>query len=180
MIRCFAKCIFHVMDWPLDRRYSHEINKKIIIVAPQTSTMVFPIGLRVKYWVNLEVIFYVKLELIKGITGCFLRSIGGRAVDRSKNNNFAGQDVADFKNIESYTMVTGPEGMRKKVLKSGFYYIALQAKVPIIPVAFDYVKTAIKFFPASYRVEGREEQEIEDLQMLFKDITGKIPEYSVN
>jgi 1-acyl-sn-glycerol-3-phosphate acyltransferase len=35
-----------------------------------------------------------------------------------------------------------PEGTRNKVdqLKTGFYYIALKANVPIIPVAFNFGK----------------------------------------
>jgi 1-acyl-sn-glycerol-3-phosphate acyltransferase len=49
--------------------------------------------------------------------------------------------ISIFENREIFRMAIAPEGTRNKVeqLKSGFYFIAIAAKVPIIPVAFDFV-----------------------------------------
>jgi 1-acyl-sn-glycerol-3-phosphate acyltransferase len=45
-----------------------------------------------------------------------------------------------FNKRKKFKLAIAPEGTRKKVKmwKTGFYYIALKAKVPILPVAFDY------------------------------------------
>ena len=45
-----------------------------------------------------------------------------------------------FLKNEVFRLAIAPEGTRKKVTewKTGFYYIALKANVPIIAVAFDY------------------------------------------
>ena len=82
MIRGIAKTIYHWIGWKLEGRYPHEIKKKIIIVAPHTSKVDFFVGILVKFWLDLRVTFYAKQELFKGIIGWFLRSIGGRPVDR--------------------------------------------------------------------------------------------------
>jgi len=44
-----------------------------------------------------------------------------------------------FHEKEVFRLAIAPEGTRKKVTewKTGFYYMALKANVPIIPVAFD-------------------------------------------
>lgn len=180
MLSYLAKIIFHAIGWRLEGRYPSEIKKKVLIVAPHTSSLDFPIGLLVKLWLNIKATFYAKQELFKGITGWFLRSIGGRPVDRSKNNNLVGQAVADFARASEHTILITPEGTRKRVdqFKSGFYYIALNAGVPIVPIAFDYEKKVIRIFP-TYYVTGDGAEEIAHIRSLFKGIKGKIPENSV-
>ncbi len=181
MIRGIAKTIYHWIGWKLEGRYPHEIKKKIIIVAPHTSKVDFFVGILVKFWLDLRVTFYAKQELFKGIIGWFLRSIGGRPVDRSRNTYLVGQAVADFKRKDSHTILLTPEGTRKRVesFKSGFYYIAVQAAVPIVPIAFDYGRKVIKIMPTLF-VRGDGPSEIEEIRTLFKDIQGRIPEYGVH
>ncbi|MOA62283.1 hypothetical protein D3C78_1876490 [compost metagenome] len=72
-------------------------------------------------------------------------------------------------------MAVAPEGTRKKVneLKSGFYYIALKANVPIVPVAFDWGKKEVNlgapFFPT-----GNYEADLDVLKKHYKGVLGKI------
>ncbi len=180
MIRCASKKIFHWIGWRLEGRFPSNLPKKIIIVAPHTSSLDFPIGILVKFWLDIRATFYAKEELFSGIIGWILRLLGGLPVDRSKNNNLVGQAVADFTSKSRHVMLITPEGTRKKVdkFKSGFYHIALKANVPIIPIAFDYGRKVIKVFP-TYHVKGEGEKEIEKIRQLFKGIKGKVPEYSI-
>ena len=180
MKRCLAKKVFHLIGWRLEGRYPSEIKKKILIVAPHTSSVDFFVGILVKFWLNMKVPFYAKKELFSGISGWFLKSLGGRAVDRSKNNNLVGQIVHDFSQLDELTILITPEGTRKKTnkFKSGFYQIAAQAKVPIIPIAFDYGRKVIKIFP-TYFVKGEGEKEIEHIRSFYKGINGRIPEYGI-
>jgi 1-acyl-sn-glycerol-3-phosphate acyltransferase len=50
--------------------------------------------------------------------------------------------IAAIFSEEKFSFAVLPEGTRKKVdqLKTGFYYIALKANVPIISVAFNFGK----------------------------------------
>ena len=49
----------------------------------------------------------------------------------------------------SYDAAIAPEGTRRRVegFKSGFYRIALEAGVPILPVALDYREHVVRFLP---------------------------------
>lgn len=180
MVRCIAKKVFHLIGWRLQGRYPSELKKKILIVAPHTSMMDFPIGILVKFWLDMKVPFYGKQELFKGLTGFILTKLGGLPVDRSKNNNLVGQAVADFMSKDEHAILMTPEGTRKKVekFKSGFYYIALRADVPIIPIAFDYAAKVIRILP-TYKVKGEGEKEIEFIRQMFKGVKGKVPAYSI-
>ena len=51
-----------------------------------------------------------------------------------------------------------PEGTRKKVddWKTGFYYIAKKAGVPILPIAFDWQNREMVFHPLFTPTESKE------------------------
>jgi 1-acyl-sn-glycerol-3-phosphate acyltransferase len=70
-----------------------------------------------------------------------------------------------------------PEGTRKKVeqLKTGFYYIALKANVPIIPVSLNFEKKVVDFGKPFYTT-GNIESDLICLNKHFVDAKGKIPE----
>jgi len=82
-----------------------------------------------------------------------------------------------FETRDEFRLAISPEGTRKKVkeLRTGFYYIALKANVPIIPVAFDFGQKSVKmgrpFFPTS-----NYEKDLPILLQHFNGVVGKIPE----
>jgi len=111
--------------------------------------------------------------------GAYFRWMGGAPLDRSGGKNIVDSIVSIFKSREIFRLAIAPEGTRKKVTKwkTGFYYIALKAEVPIIPVAFDYGKKEVvlnkPFYPS-----GNIEQDFEILKSFYKNVVGKIPENS--
>ena len=72
-----------------------------------------------------------------------------------------------------------PEGTRKKVTqwKSGYYYIAQKANVPIIPIAFDYENKQVIIFDA-FTITNDFEKDSAYLESLFANIKGKVPAFS--
>ena len=76
-------------------------------------------------------------------------------------------------------MAVLPEGTRKKVteLKTGFYYIALKANVPIIPVAFNFGKKAVQI-GKPIMPTGNLENDLKILENHFVGVLGKNPENS--
>jgi len=180
MIGFITKRVYHLLGWKLVGRYPRELNYLILIVAPHTSNWDFPLGLLVKFWLKIDAKYYAKASLFKWPLGVFMRSIGGRPVDRSKNNDLVGQAVQDFKDHERMHLLFTPEGTRKRTekFKSGFYYIAVQTGAPILPISFDYEHKTIKITPPMY-MRGDGEMEIEEIRDLYKGIKGKIPENGV-
>jgi 1-acyl-sn-glycerol-3-phosphate acyltransferase len=84
-----------------------------------------------------------------------------------------------FEQKEVFRMAISPEGTRKKVteLKSGFYFIALQAGVPIIPLAFDF-KTRSVIFGNPFVPTGDYTQDLAKLLPFFIGVEGKVPQNS--
>ncbi len=85
-----------------------------------------------------------------------------------------------FDRKEIFRLAVAPEGTRKKVneIKTGFYFIALKANVPIVPVAFDWGKKEVNigkpFYPA-----GNYEADYEILKKHYEGVEGKIPENGI-
>ncbi len=181
MKRNVAKWIYSAIGWKVDGEYPYELKKKILIVAPHTSSMDFFVGILVKIWYNIECKFYAKQELFKGLTGWALRKLGGIPVDRSRNANLVSQAVQDFQNAEEHTILLTPEGTRKKVqeLKTGFYYIARQAGVPIIPVIFDFERRLIRIKNAYYTTENMS-RDMAFITNLYRGVKGKNAELGIS
>jgi hypothetical protein len=70
-----------------------------------------------------------------------------------------------------------PEGTRKKVQRwrTGFYYIALQAGMPIVMIALDGRQREIRLL-GQCMPTGNVEQEIADIQRRYRGFSGIIPE----
>jgi 1-acyl-sn-glycerol-3-phosphate acyltransferase len=95
-----------------------------------------------------------KKELFDGFFGWMFRWLGGYPVDRKNKSNLVDSIVDIYAEKESFVAVLAPEGTRKDVqeLRTGFYYIATKANLPIIMIGFDYVNKVIKirepFYPS--------------------------------
>jgi 1-acyl-sn-glycerol-3-phosphate acyltransferase len=73
-------------------------------------------------------------------------------------------------------LIIAPEGTRKYVAewKSGFYYIADGAKVPIVPVAFDYGVKSVRI-GAPFMTTGNRQADIVELKKFYRGVKAKIP-----
>lgn len=136
---------FRISGWKLVGNVPHHLPKSLIIVCPHATWIDFPVGLGARSMMNMPINFWGKKELFDGALGGIFSWLGGYPVDRSKNNNLVGAIVDIYNSKQSFHAVLAPEGTRKNVesLKTGFYYIAVQANVPIIMIGFDYVNKLI-------------------------------------
>ena len=105
--------------------------------------------------------------------------LGGMPVNRNSNSNSVDLIADLFNQNESFILALSPEGTRKKVSswKTGFYYIAKKANVPIYSVALDFENKQIKVFNP-FIITGNIDNDITHLRSLYKGVKGKIPEYS--
>jgi len=87
-----------------------------------------------------------------------------------------------FNNNENVILAIAPEGTRKKVSswKTGFYYIAKGANVPIIFNTFDFGKKQY-YISEPYYLVGDIKKDFKYFHNFYKDIKGKYPEdFDVN
>ena len=116
-----------------------DVKKYIIAVAPHTSNWDFPVGLAARSVLRIQSAqFLGKSQLFVPPFGWIFRMLGGHPVDRSSSHDMVEQVVKIFAKHENFILAMAPEGTRKKVtkLRTGFYFIAKGAQVPIVPVGF--------------------------------------------
>jgi hypothetical protein len=100
--------------------------------------------------VGLRISWLIKDDWGKPPFGYLVRKFGGVLIDRSKANGMVDQLVEEFRRNDRLLVVIPPEGTRTRTdyWKSGFYHIAVSAKVPVIPGYLDFVRKRGGFGPA--------------------------------
>ena len=180
MISCLSKILFYnILGWKFKGTIPDD--KKIIaIMGPHTSAYDFiicVIGRSVLKMGN-RIKFLGKAELFKNpLYKYFFTAFGGYPVDRSKKNNLVDSIVDIYNSKDEFFVTIAPEGTRKKVnkLKTGFYYIALKAKIPILMIGLDFKKKLILISKLFY-VSGNVDKDMDSFIDFYRPITGKIPE----
>ena len=177
--RLYKFIFFRLLGWKLIGTVDTSIKKCIVIVIPHTANVDFIIALLVRGIMNVEINFVGKKELFTFPFGYYFRRVGGAPLDRTGGKNNVDATVEVFNKHEIFRLALSPEGTRKKVseLRTGFYYIALKANVPIIPVAFDYGKKEVRVGNPVY-VTGNYNEDMQLILPHFKNVKGKIRERS--
>ncbi len=173
--------ILKLWGWKIVGDFPAHLRKYIVPVTPHTSNWDFPIGLLLRKARKTDIRFVIKSELYFWPLSIILNSLGGNPVDRRKAGSFLNSVVDLFNTSDDFILNIAPEGTRKKVkkLKSGYYYIAQKANVPLVPVIFDWgTKTLIIKEP--FFLTDNEKADKAFLEKEFSGYTGRIPEYSFN
>jgi 1-acyl-sn-glycerol-3-phosphate acyltransferase len=118
--------LFTILGWKLDGFFPKDIKKYVVIAAPHTSWVDFPIAILARISSGVMIHFIGKASLFNGPFGFFFRALGGTPVDRTKNNNLVDAIVAIFNSKEEFKLGLSPEGTRKKVLLGKQVFITLQ------------------------------------------------------
>jgi 1-acyl-sn-glycerol-3-phosphate acyltransferase len=180
-MRFFWKLYFRISGWKITQPFPINLPKAVIIVAPHTSAMDFPIGLAVRSILNLQHTHFLgKEELFKGTFGFFFRLMGGYPVNRFSKLNMVDQVVEIFNQHTHFLLALSPEGTRKKVdrLRTGFYHIAQKANVPIIMVGFDFAIKEISIAEPFY-TGNDESADFKKIIQFFAPIQGKNPHLGI-
>ena len=170
---------FDIFGWKIQGTLDPAIKKCVFMVLTHTSWYDFFLGLFTRGILGLDMHWVGKKELFRFPFGYFFRWMGGTPLDRTGGLNRVEAIAQIFEQKEVFRMAISPEGTRKKVteLKSGFYFIALQAGVPIIPLAFDF-KTRSVIFGKPFVPTGDYTQDLAELLPFFIGVEGKVPQNS--
>lgn len=168
-----------IFGWKVVGTIEKEVPKCIVIAVPHTSWWDFFLGIFSRAILEIEINYVGKKELFTFPFGYFFKWTGGTPLNRQAKENKVDSIARIFDSKEVFRLAIAPEGTRKKVneWKTGFYYIALKANVPIVPVAFDYGKKEVVYHKPFYPT-GDIEKDLPILEAYFKDVIGKIPENS--
>lgn len=177
-MKVFARFILYtVLGWKTVGSFPKHLKKYVIIAAPHTHWQDFPLGVLIKYAENLPANYIGKASLFKPPFGFIFRWLGGTPIDRSKSSNKVEAIVNIFNSQENFILVLSPEGTRKKTesWKTGFYYIAKGANVPVVMIAFDFKNKEVKV-AEPYYVTDNMENDFNFFHKYYEGVPGKIPE----
>jgi 1-acyl-sn-glycerol-3-phosphate acyltransferase len=180
-MRWLLVLIFKWMGWKTQGSVPQNIHKYIVAVAPHTSSSDFVIGILARSVLNIQNAKFIgKDSLFRPPLGWFFRAVGGYPVDRSGHKDMTDQIAHIFQQHEKFILGLAPEGTRKKVdkLKTGFYYIAKKAKVPIVPVGFDFSTKTVVVEKPFYPTDDFE-LDMDYLTRFYSKINGKNPELGI-
>lgn len=174
-----SKLIFFLLGWKTKGEVP-PLKKYVVIAAPHTSAWDVPFGLCGIYIFKMKLSFLVKKEAFDSPLGFFFRAVGGVPVDRASKNNLVEQAAKMFEEKESFILALAPEGTREHVAKwkTGFYYIALAAKVPIVCSYWDFENKTVGIGP-TIQPSGNLEKDMEVILNFYRPIKGKHPEKGV-
>lgn len=178
-----AKIIYtKILGWQVlgNTSFSKDsVKKAIIIAAPHTSWHDFYIGVLLRALVGVKTNFIGKKELFVWPFGYLFKGLGGVPINRQSNENKVDAIAKLFNKHKEFRMMLAPEGTRKKVTnwKTGFYFIAKQAGVPIIMFTLDFENKQNMISEPFYPTDDID-ADFKYMYGFFNEINGKLPEYS--
>ena len=151
--------------------------KAVLIVYPQTSNWDFPIGLLARYATGIWVRWVGKDTLFRGPFDAIFRRLGGIPVNRRERTGFVDQMHRLFDESPRLLVGITPEGTRKRTdcWKSGFYHVALAAKVPLGLVFIDYARKEVGV-DTYLELSGDREWDMEEIRRHYAGRRGRYPD----
>ena len=149
----------------------------VLIGAPHTSNWDFVLVLLLMAAEKLPIRIMGKDSLFRGPTGVMMRSLGAIPVDRSQKANLVDQVAEIFGQYDDLIIGLAPEGTRSKSARwrTGFYYIALKANVPIVMAYLDYGNKVCGIGPSFYPT-GDIQADFKIIRDFYSSIVGKYPQ----
>lgn len=183
MIKLLGKIILKLWGWKIIDTTPKGVlsyKKAVMIAAPHTSNWDYPFTMAMLYSTDIPLKYLAKESLFKFPLGLIIRGLGGVPVNRSQKNNLVNDMAEMIKNsTKPINLVIPVEGTRgyTNEWKSGFYHIALAAKVPIIFGFLDYEKRIGGYLNVFYPT-GNYEKDLKEIQKQYLSVTPKHPQFN--
>ncbi|MDH5507779.1 MAG: lysophospholipid acyltransferase family protein [Anaerolineae bacterium] len=170
-----GKFILRISGWKIEGSYP-PIAKSVAVFAPHTSNWDFIYMLSAVFTLGLYPNWIGKKELFFGPMNFIFKALGGIPVNRKGKTNMVSQIAEQIRVRDQVIIGIAPEGTRSKSdhWKSGFYYIAQNAEVPIVLITLDYSRKSAVVGP-SINPSGDIEADLQRMAAFFGQVTAKYP-----
>ena len=170
-----GKVLLKLAGWRTEAP-EQRVSRFVLIAAPHTTNWDLYFMLACGWALGLRVSWIGKDTLFRFPLGPLMRWLGGVPVDRSRHQNQVQAAAALFADRPALILAVAPEGTRGKAehWRSGFYYMALEAHVPIGLGFLDYARKlgGIRGF---YQPTGDIHADMAFFRDAYRDIRGKYP-----
>ena len=147
MIRSICTMIFKCTGWKFVDSIPPELRSFVMLGVPHTSNFDFVPAMAVAKLMKRNARFVIKSEWMKFPLNLVMGPAGGIGINRKKIIEGGRQSNTDamadlFKEIPDLVLMIAPEGTRRPNdnWKTGFYYIAQKAGVPLVLGYDDHAK----------------------------------------
>ncbi|HOP21621.1 MAG TPA: 1-acyl-sn-glycerol-3-phosphate acyltransferase [Gammaproteobacteria bacterium] len=176
MIRKFLLWVLKIFGWKVIINLP-DAKRYVVIAAPHTSNWDFPLGLCYIWGAGIPFRYMGKSALFKWPQKYLFKMLGGFPVDRDNKTKLTTKMANFINSQDKIALALAPEGTRSKLeyWRTGFYYIALEAKVPIAMAALNYGKRELGIMK-TFMPSGDINADMKIIQNFYKDVKGKYPE----
>lgn len=178
MKKALAKFFIRLTGWTVDVNITPELKHSVMVAAPHTSNWDFPYTIFTFWYMGVDVRYFIKDSYTKGPMGWLFNWTGAIGVDRSKKGNkLTDYAIELLKENKELVILIPAEGTRKAVHKwrTGFYRIAMEAKVPVSLGYMDY-KKKIAGVADVFWLSGDFEKDMTHIQETYRHFHPKHPE----
>lgn len=175
VLRALSLAFLKLNGWRIEGALPPSSRKAVLIAAPHTSNWDLPYTLMVAFCLGLRIYWLGKASLFRWPFGPVMRWLGGVAVDRSRSNNLVASAAAAIAAAQGpLQLVVPPEGTRGKTRhwKTGFYFIALEARVPIVLAYMDYARKVSGLGPA-FVPSGDVDKDMVEIKRFYAGFRGR-------
>ena len=175
LLRALSGTFLKLSGWKIEGSLPADGNKSVLIAAPHTSNWDLPYTLMVAFVLRLNIYWMGKEQIFKPPFRGLMRWLGGIPVQREKSNNLVAASIEAIKAARGpLQLVVPPEGTRSntRYWKTGFYYIAVGAQVPIVMAYMDYKRKLSGLGPV-FRPTGDIEADMVAIKAFYAPFTGK-------
>ena len=180
LLRAGSRLFLKLAGWRIDGELPAGVHKCVLIAAPHTSNWDLPYTLMTAFVLRLHPYWMGKSSIFKPPFGPLMRWLGGIAVNREQSSNLVAASVAALKAADGpVQLIVPPEGTRSNTTqwKTGFYYIALGAEVPILLAYMDYPNKRAGLGPV-FTLTGDVERDMAVIKAFYAPFQGKNPRQS--
>ena len=177
---CYLLCVLFLRLTGWKTRGKPGTSSKFVMIAyPHTSNWDVPFTLAICMVYGLKVYWMGKSTLFRGPMGPFMKWLGGIPVKLHESENVVQQIVNAFNRSDELAIVISPEANRAYVnkWKTGFYHIALGAKVPILLGFLDFSRKQGGYLD-SFLPTGDLDKDLQEIKAQYLGIEGKYPDQS--
>ena len=178
VLRGISLTTLKLLGWKVEGSLPPGCEKSVFIAAPHTSNWDLPFTLMVAFALRLNIYWMGKHQLFKPPFKHTMMWLGGIPVQRNKAGNLVEASAQAILDADGpLQLVVPPEGTRSKVRywKTGFYYIALGAKVPIVMAYMDYSRKVSGLGPVLMPT-GDLEADMATIKAFYAPFKGKNPD----
>ena len=175
LLRGFSVAFLKATGWKIEGHLPANGQKSVLIAAPHTSNWDLPMTLMVAFALELRPRWMGKASIFRWPFGPLMRWLGGIPVDRSQSNNLVASSAQAIRDAaEPLQLIVPPEGTRSKTRhwKTGFYYIAHSAQVPIVMAYMDYANKRSGLGPL-FEPTGDVEADMANIKAFYQPFKGK-------